>query len=170
MNITNKLHPFILVFFVFALSSIVGAQDHDHEQDENNSTHLHEWEIGGAVGIVYNVHESHTAPGLHAHLLKNIGVEKRFGMGLGFETIIDEHQHFNFGIPLNYNTLKGFVFTITPGLLFKKETNWEPGASVHFETLYEFMFEHFHIGPMLEIALSQNEVHFMLGIHLGLGW
>ena len=82
----------------------------------------------------------------------------------------DEHRHLNLGIPLNYYTKTGFVFTATPGILFRKETEWEAGPSIHLETLYEFTFERFHLGPMCEIAFASDDIHFMLGIHLGLGW
>jgi hypothetical protein len=168
-----KLRPGtgLLIFALpfITLSFPVTAQDHDHEDDADHHVH-HTWEIGGAVGAVYNIQEKHTAPGIHAHILKNFGEENQFGVGLGFETFLDEHQHLNFGIPLNYNTLKKFVFTVTPGVLLKNETTWESNPSIHFETLYEFEFEHFHMGPMLELAFAPGDFHIMLGLHVGLGW
>ena len=74
----------LLHFFAFLLISpplILSAQDQDHDADHHAH---HSWETGGAVGAVYNFKENHTAPGIHAHILKNMREENRFGMGLGF--------------------------------------------------------------------------------------
>jgi len=162
--------PLSIALLFIMLSFSIAAQDHDHDQDADLHHAHHAWEIGGAVGAVYNIQEKHTSPGIHAHMLKNFGEENQFGMGLGFETFLDEHQHLNLGIPLNYNTLKRFVFTVTPGVLLKNEATWKASPSIHFETLYEFEFEHFHMGPMLELAFAPGDFHIMLGLHVGLGW
>ena len=165
MNHLNYIRIIILTTLFLVAPVSIFAQIDGHADE-----HQHPWELGGALGAVYSIKESHIAPGLHAHLLKNLGEEKRFGVGLGFETILDEHHHLNFGIPLNYNTMNGFVFTATPGVLFKRELEWEMDPSVHVEILYEFTFEHYHLGPMVEIALAANDYHFMLGFHVGFGW
>ncbi len=153
---------FLFISGFFSESMMAQHEEHHHEH--------HPWELGGALGAVFSIEEKHTAPGIHAHVLRNLGEEKKFGVGIGFETILDEHQHLNFGIPVNYNTHRGFIFTATPGVLFKKETDWELNPSVHLETLYEFAFDHFHTGPMIELALAPNDIHLMLGIHIGFGW
>jgi len=169
MKTSPRTRLLFSALFFATLCPAISSQDHDHEHDTDHHAH-HVWEIGGAVGAVYNLQEKHTAPGIHAHILKNFGEENQFGMGLGFETFLDEHKHLNFGIPLNYNTLKRFVFTVTPGVLLKHETTWDASPSIHFESLYEFEFEHFHMGPMLEFAFAPADFHIMLGLHIGLGW
>lgn len=119
---------------------------------------------------MYNIGEEHTATGLHMHLLRNFGDDKKIGLGLGFETIFDEHRHLNFGIPVNYNTHRGISLTFTPGVLFMKHEGWEYSPSLHLETLYEFYLDKVHLGPMLEFALAREDLHLMLGIHIGFGW
>ena len=157
----------IFLFIVFLTPLQFIYSQHNSHEDE---THSHKFEFGGALGPVFSVHEEAFTGSLHTHVIRNLGHENRFGVGLGFETLFDEHKHINISIPVNYNTGVGLVFTVSPGILWKNESVWERGPSIHMEALYEFMFEHFHIGPMFEIAMAKSDIHIMLGIHFAIGW
>jgi hypothetical protein len=163
----NKLAPLIIVLIIFP--EFTNAQD-EHGTEDAHHDHHQTYEFGGALGPAYGFSEAHLTGSLHLHLLRNFGPEKNLGAGIGFETLFDEHRHLNFSIPVNYNTGSGLVFTVSPGILWKQESNWESSPSVHLETLYEFMFEKLHIGPMFEFSLARSDIHIMLGIHLAAGF
>ncbi|PKP39364.1 MAG: hypothetical protein CVT98_02060, partial [Bacteroidetes bacterium HGW-Bacteroidetes-15] len=133
--------------YLFANGLVVSPQeDHHHHDHHHNSS----WELGVAAGGVYLVNEQEYAMGLHLHLLKRIPKLERLSLGLGFETVFDEHTHFNTAIVAKYDVWKGLSFVLSPGLLFlKHESAWETDFSTHFEMLYEFQLGKVHLGPVI---------------------
>ena len=161
---------FLISIILLMPLQVLYAQHEEHNGDHDHPDHFHLYEFGGALGPAYAFNEKKLTGSLHLHALRNFGHAKRFGTGLGFEALFDEHRHINLSIPFNYHTGEGLVFTLSPGILFKEENGWDKQFSFHLESLYEFTFEHFHIGPMFELALSRTDIHLMIGIHFALGW
>ena len=137
--------------------------------NKHNHHHGHgRWELGVALGGVYLLNEDEFALGMHFHVLRRLDGLQRLNIGLGFETVFDEHTHFNSSIVFKYDIWKGLSGLVSPGvLLLKHDNSWERHFSTHFEILYEFQVGHFHIGPVLEYSYAKNDNHVMLGLHLG---
>jgi hypothetical protein len=112
--------------------------------------------------------EKGIAYGLHFHYIRKIPNSK-FGFGLGYERIWDEHKHNTIGLVAEYTSLENFNFNISPGLT-KDDAEPDLSFSVHFETAYEFEIGNFHIGPAFEYALEAEYDHISIGLHLGFGF
>ena len=107
--------------------------------------------------------------GFHLHYIRGIGKNNRFGVGVGLETILDEHKHYTLSVVLQYRVYKGLILSIAPGLLMRKENS----ANVfqfaqHIEMAYEFELKEFHIGPVVELGIEKTGIHYMGGIHFGI--
>lgn len=169
MNFTiPKTLSFIILLFV----SFQGITQHEHnkESHQHEEDHIHQKnEISIAVGIVPLPDEDEVTAGLHLHYVRGIGASNRFGIGIGFETILDIHKHYTISVVFQYRIYKGLIFGYGPGLLIKKENSeTELHFAQHFELAYEFDLGKFHIGPMAEMGLEGNTVHYMLGVHFGM--
>lgn len=157
---------FIPVFF----SAVAQTDDHDHTHDhEHEHKHLHNHEIGLSVGPAWFLNEGETSAAIHLHYVYNFP-ETKFGLGLGYERIFDDHKHNFIGVELNYRPIHPLTLNLSPGLAFEGEHNEGSEFAMHFETVYEFEMGKFHIGPMIEVAYHPEDWHFSLGIHLGLGF
>jgi len=97
---------YILLILAFIFNPALRAQDHDHEHDHEQKHYHHlNNEIGIAVGAVYIFHEEVFAPGLHLHYTRMLpGKMDAFGLGLGFETVLDEHKHYTGSIMFQWRT------------------------------------------------------------------
>jgi len=138
-------------------------------QVDNESHHEHFNEISVATGIVPLPAEDELTIGFHFHYVRGIGKDKRFGIGLGFETIVDEHKHYTFSVVAQYRIIAGWIIGYAPGLMIREEgdeTLYQ--LAHHIETAYEFELGNFHIGPMAEVGLELIGVHYMLGVHFGM--
>ena len=159
----GKLFP--LTFIAATLISVCG-----HAQDEENEGHHHHKnEISAATGIVPLVAEDKLTVGFHLHYIRGVGKNSRFGVGVGLETILDEHKHYTLSVVLQYRIHKGLILAIAPGLLMRKEGS----ANVfqfaqHIEITYEFELKKFHIGPVAELGIELTGIHYMGGIHFGI--
>jgi len=158
---------FILLALAFIFNPAIRAQDHedDHEHDQHH--HLKN-EIGIAVGAVYIFHEEIIAPGLHLHYTRMLpGKMHAFGLGLGFETVLDEHRHYTGAVMFQWRPVHAWWISAGPGITWFQESS-ESRFSFHLETGYEFEVGKVHLGPMIEYAFVEDDQHFMLGIHLGI--
>ncbi len=50
-----------------------------------------------------------------------------------------------------------------------KTVRGSPRPGAHIETNYEFEIGAFHVGPSIELAVDLEDVHVMVGLHLGVG-
>lgn len=149
-----------LIFIVLSWCSALAQEEH-HEHDH------HHHHLGLAIGPTYIVAEKEFAPGIHFHYSRLIDVkEAQFGVGLGLETIRDEHRHYATSLNLSYYPIHNITLTIAPGIQFGPSVR---EFTTHFEGSYEFIFGAFHLGPALEYAYAKNDAHAMLGLHLGYG-
>lgn len=149
----------------------LGAQPEPELHHEN---HHHLNEIGISLGIVWMQPEAETAPGLHIHYMRRIGDEgiaRYIGIGLGFEVIFSDHRHYNIMGTLGIFPWKELVITLSPGLLIaKEELETHRQFSFHVEIMWEFEVSGWGMGPALGFAVSGENTHFTLGIHIGKGF
>lgn len=137
-------------------------------QDENDN-HAHNNELSVAIGVVPLVAEDEITGGVHLHYIKGLGSVKRFGIGLSLETIFDEHKHYTSSIVLQYRITRGLGISYSPGLLIRKEqADYQYQFASHVEATYEIEMGEFHIGPVAELGIEKNGIHYMGGVHLGI--
>jgi hypothetical protein len=164
-----RIAVYSLVFvFILGEGQTLMAQEHDSEDGHHHHQHYHPHasnEIGLANNLVYLGEEGEFAYGLHLHYLRNIG-DSRFGVGLGYEQIFDEHTHRNVGVVGSYRILHGLFLNVSPGITFIGRAEPEKTFALHLETTYEFELGPFHLGPVLEYALSGHGYHLSVGLHL----
>ncbi len=155
------------LFFLFIIgvlfSKILLAQDHSHEHHKHSKN-----EIGIGYSPVYFLNESELNSGLHLHIVRTIS-DTKFGIGLSYEQIFDEHKHKTYGLLTTYRPIQNLSFGLSPGLAFEANSQ-NPKLAFHFETIYEFELKYFHVGPAFEIALDREDIHLSLGIHFGFGF
>ena len=160
----------ILLIYLFSLlATSVLAQEEGHDQDhEHDHQHSHVHEIGVSLAPVYFTGEKEFSVATHLHYVYNFPHTK-WGVGLGYERIFDEHKHNFIGLELNYRPVHRLSLNVSPGVAFEGEHKDEKDFALHFETVYEFEFGAFHIGPVVELAYHPEDWHFSAGIHIGLG-
>lgn len=151
----------------------VASPRHTHDEhhgahDETSGAHDHRLEIGIAPGLAYLPADSAVTAGLHLHVVAALP-DSRWGLGLGLERLFDDHGHTTLSAVVQLRLIAGWSVIVAPGVTFEDGEWSSPGPSVHFETVYEFTFGAFHIGPSLEFAIDLEETHLTLGLHLGVG-
>ena len=152
---------FKLLLYLAIISIVFSESNHTHN-------HSHENELGIAIGIVPGHEDEESTFGLHLHYVKGIGEHNDFGIGISLETIFDEHEHNSVSIISTYHFNNGFTIAYAPGILFADHNGrTESKFTQHFEFYYELELEHFHVGPQFDIGLEDGEIHYMLGLHLG---
>jgi hypothetical protein len=157
-------------FFVGILLYLSGqamqAQDHEHDHDHPQHDHAHpNNEIGIGNYLTYLAGEKEWAYSIHIHYLRFFE-QSRFGMGIGYEQILDEHRHRSLTIVGAFRPTSPLVLSLAPGILFG--TQEVPGIrfALHTEAVYEFEINRFHLGPALEFATTFDEFHIGIGLHV----
>ena len=140
-----------------------GQVDHAHDH------HRHHHELGVANAPVYFLKEKTVSYGLHFHYVYTIDHSK-FGLGLGYERIFDEHKHHTIGLVGNYRPTDELSINVSPGITFEAAESSTINFAIHFEASYEFALGNLHIGPVAEIAYDPEDIHISLGLHLGWGF
>ena len=148
--------------FVHLIGQSVEHDDHDHHAHHRN-------EIGIANAPVYFVKEKEWSYGLHVHYVYNI-VHSRFGVGLGYERIFDEHEHHTLGVVGSYRPGEKFSMIVSPGITFEGAEEGHANFALHLEFAYEIEVKNFHLGPVLEFAYDPEDFHISLGVHIGIGF
>lgn len=136
------------------------------QQEPQKPVHYHGNEIGMANSPVYIVGEKEWVYGLHIHYIKNIK-QSKFGVGLGYEQLFDEHQHSTIGVVGSYHLNNNIHFNISPGFTVEQFNYNDPRFALHIEATYEFEIGHFLIGPVAEYAYDIEDTHLSAGLHLG---
>jgi len=165
MKLSRKiLFSTLLLFLVFA-----GNAQHNHEEHDHNDAHKNHLGIGTAA--TYLTSEEVFAPGFHLHYIRQFGHENRWGLGAGFETILDEHAHNALNMLVNYRPVPFLSLNAGPGVVFAKhEGETEVHPAFHTEAVIEFDIFGIHAGPMIGFGIDPEETHFAAGIHIGLGF
>lgn len=142
-------------------------EDHSHE----HSTDLHKNHFGIGAAAAYLSTENVFAPGFHLHYIRQFGHEKQWGIGAGYEAILDEHIHNGVNLLLNYRPVHFISLNVGPGVVFgKHESEFEVQPAFHTEAVFEFDILDIHAGPMIGFGIDPEETHFSMGIHVGLGF
>lgn len=163
MYLLKKLAGLVIFLIVF-----YSAKAQKQEPDEHFHDH-HSNEIAVASTSVYLLGEKEFALGLHVHYVYNIPNTK-FGLGVGYERIFDDHNHNLLGIIGSYRPIEHLNLNLSPGLKYQKFSLSTVEFAIHVETSYEFEIKNFHLGPVAGIAFSPGDFHIGLGIHLGIGF
>ena len=157
-----KLH---LIFIAILFSQVLCAQTEEHEHPEGERHDHFKNDIGLANSAVYFVKEKKFAYGLHFHYVRAIPKSK-FGLGLGYERIFDEHKHNTIGVVIAYRPVHELTLSISPGVTFE-DAYPEAGFALHIEATYGFEIGNIHLGPLVEFAYDPEDYHISIGIHLG---
>lgn len=152
----------IISILAILISTNIFAQHPEHTH------HHHKNEFGVANSLVYFTKAEEFAYGLHFHYIRKIS-ESKFGIGLGYERIFDEHGHNTFGIVGDYSPIERLHFSVAPGITFEDGSS-EVNFAFHIETSYGFEINDFHIGPLLEFAYDPEDIHISIGLHIGYGF
>jgi hypothetical protein len=154
----------LLIIVCFLFSQTLAAQG----PDSSIHSDTHKNEIGIANSPVYLLKEKEFAYGLHAHYIRGLK-ETKFGIGIGYERIFDEHNHNTIGVILSYAPLEHLALSLSPGITFP-DNDANLNFGIHLETLYEFEIGIFHVGPVAEFAYAVEDYHVSLGLHFGFGF
>jgi len=158
---------------IFLLSILISqngvvAQHHEHSDDPHkHSDQLHAHpnnEIGLGNYLSYLAGEQEFAYGLHIHYQRSLE-DSRFGAGIGYEQIFDEHRHRSLVLIGTYRPASHLILSLAPGILFGNQENPGIRFALHTEAVYEFEIDNFHLGPALEVATTFNEYHISVGLH-----
>jgi hypothetical protein len=154
------------ILLLLIASPLFCFSQHNHD-DENHSheDHSHNNEFAIGLGVIP---EHENALGIHAHYIKGIGLNNKFGAGISFETILDDHEHHSFSLISLYRFDFGITVAYAAGILRVVEDEPEYQFSQHIELAYEIPFGELHIGPQIDIGIEEEGIHYMFGVHLGI--
>jgi hypothetical protein len=146
------------------------AEDHSDEGHH----HHHNNEIGFSAGYIYLHPEDDSAPGVHLHFMKRIsgeGIGKNLGVGVGAEAVFADHLHYGLMGSFGIYPFRSLAVVISPGILFvEHHDEYEKRYSTHIEASYGFFAGEWEIGPVIGFARSEDDRHYMLGLHVGKGF
>lgn len=160
---------FLIIFLTAITTGVSGQQkqDHDHKHLHDD----HDYHLGFGVAGTYLSVEQAVAPGFHIHFIRQLGHEKQWGIGLGYEAIIEENIHSSINLLANWRPFDFLSFIAGPGLvLAKHEGETEILPAFHTEAVFEFNVGGIHLGPMLGFGIDTEETHYSLGVHVGFGF
>ncbi len=166
----NKLRFLFLIIFLTVIATSLSAK-YKHDDDHKHLNDDHNYHLGFGIAGTYLSVEQAVAPGFHIHFIRQLGVERKWGIGLGFESIIEENIHSSLNLLGNWHPVDFLSLNAGPGLVFAKhEGETEILPAFHTEAVFEFNLGGIHLGPMLGFGIDSEESHFSLGVHVGFGF
>lgn len=161
------LQRLMITGFMLVLTFSVYAQhNHIHEHSNEHKNH-----VGIGVTTSHLLGEKTWAPGFHLHYIHQIGKTHRWGMGAGYEVILDEHSHNGLNLLVNYRPMDVLSINAGPGIAFAKHAGViETMPAFHAEAVLEFSFQGLHWGPMIGFGADSEDSHISAGLHLSLGF
>jgi hypothetical protein len=170
ISFQKKVKFLVLIVLMNVITTVVSGQ-HNHNEDHKHLHDNHKYHLGFGIAGTYLTVEQSVALGFHIHFLRQLGAEKKWGIGLGYESIIEENIHSSFNLLANYHPVDFLSLNAGPGLVFAKhEGKAEILPAFHTEAVFEFNLGGIHIGPMAGFGIDREESHFSLGVHLGFGF
>ena len=120
-----------LIILLFSITSMnVNGQDldqdhneHDHEHNHKHD-HFHKNEIGISLSPTVYLKESVVSLGAHAHYIHRLG-ETRFGAGIGFEAVFDEHKHRTLSTVFQWSPTYNTHICVAPGVVIAEHDHLE---------------------------------------------
>ena len=162
-----KTRLIVHLILVAALVSVSNANaqtlEHDHEEHKNH--------VGFFVGSVYSVTEEKIVLGLgveYEHVLPFWN--RLFGIGLAAEMIFDEHKHYSVSLLMPLHPWRELTLFVAPGIMFIDEEPVERRFAIHLGAEYEFELKKMFLAPKFEAAFAGDDIHLMLGVHIGFGF
>lgn len=137
------------------------------QEEEHHCHDHHKNELGVANTIVFL--EDASAYGLHMHYVRKVK-HTRFGYGIGYEKVFDEHGHNTIGLIAAYHPIESLHINLIPGFAFEETEISEAKFTYHVEVAYSFDIANFHLGPVVGYASDFEHSHMSAGIHLGYGF
>ncbi len=154
------------LFFLTVLTFPAAGQNEDHLHEEHNH------HLGFLVGSVYNFKEDKIMLGLgieYEHVLPFW--DGLIGIGLAGEMVFDEHKHYVISLLIPVHPIREITLFVAPGIMFiDEEDGMERRFAVHFGAEYEFELNKIFLAPEIELAFAGEDIHLMLGIHIGFGF
>lgn len=124
--------------------------------------------LGFHFGPLYDLNENRTFPGLGFEYERRLPfADRRLGVGIATEIAFDEHRHYVVSFLTCFHPVGGLTLSFAPGVMFFEHRGLPSRGVIHFGAGYEFEIGKGCLGPELEIAFAGEEVHLMLGLHLG---
>lgn len=159
----------ILLMFFFSTFSSYSQDNHpEHEHTVRDAGHT--WHIGLGLSAAKMAGEQGMEPGIHVHLLRKLGNESNWSLGMGYEGLKGENWHSGLNALLNYRPLEFFSINAGPGIVFEKaDAKNEVKPAFHTEGVFEFHVAGIHLGPMFGLGFDHEHTHFSVGIHIGFG-
>jgi hypothetical protein len=168
------------------------AEDgHDHSKhDHAHHGHLAGgYELGVSAGFVHLEDENEDALGVHLHIMKPIGSFKWIGdlhAGLGYEYIFSDDDHYAATVPFAIYPWRNLMLAVAPGIQWvdhadddhedeahedeedhQHADHEDTSFVLHLEAAYVFPCGKFDWGPVVEYSFTDDEEHYMIGLHLG---
>jgi hypothetical protein len=144
-------------------------------QESPEQGHAHDtkgFALGASAGYVHLSEDDEDAPGLHLHLMKRLNdkdLGQHISVGFGTEAIFADHKHYAAMISVEIYPYRGLVLAAAPGIVWANhDGEWESKYSTHLEAGYTFEIKEYDIGPVIGYSKTDEDEHFMIGIHVGL--
>ena len=154
-----------LLWFLISFSGFI-ARGHEHVSDEKHNYHVG---LGFAEAWMSDV--SGLKPSIHLHFIRQLGEQRNWGLGLGYESIAGKPLHQGMYIIYNRQIINKLSVNIAPGITFSKnQASVEVNPAAHFEVIYEIDAGKVHLGPMIGFGIDPEDLHFSAGIHIGFGF
>lgn len=124
-------------------------------------------EFGGAVNLSYFRYEGNFSPNIQFNY--DHFITKFFSIGAGYGATFNHYVYNTFTLNTSLRLFNDFIFTFKPGFSLKTikgvtQAQFTMGASAR----YEFkLSDKVYLGPKVEIAILQDDVNYLAGIHLG---
>ena len=166
--------------FILIMPLLIFSQENPKHDCGFACTHDNEIAIG--LGVLPG-HDF--SLGFHAHYIKGVALDNRLGLGLGFETILDDETHNAYNLMSVYrfgSKINGYLsVAYGVGILRSSEHSHEEDhhhdehgneVTSSFVQHLEFVYEINHrqqmcYGPVLDVGFEKGEIHYMIGLHVG---
>jgi hypothetical protein len=160
-----------LILFI-VLNLIFLSVSGQHDEHEHQHLHdFHKYHLGFGVAGAHVLSTNGISPGFHLHLLRQLGDERNWGIGLGYEAIVEENLHNGINLLANWHPVDFLSLNAGPGFTFgNHDEKIEVSPAFHTEVVFEFNVGNIHIGPMAGFGIDKEESHFSLGVHVGFGF
>ena len=137
--------------------------------DSPHEEHVHH--VGFLIGPVYNLHEKSTLLGLGLEYERLLPVwNSMLGIGMAAEMVFDEHRHYVISLLMCFHPVGPLTLSVAPGVMFIDRNGTESHAASHLGAEYEFEVGKVSLAPTAEVGFAGDDVHLMLGLHLGFGF
>lgn len=123
----------LFVILLGLLTDNIYSQE-EHHTDDHHKHHHHKYDLGVGNSLVYFPNEKEAAYGFHLHLTRNIAHSK-FGYGIAYERIFDEHKHNTIGLLASYNPFGGLHISLSSGAAFEDHAPSELNFAFHAEAV-----------------------------------